>query len=179
MTNSTGKKNICLVGFMFSGKTSVGTMLAKSLKYKFVDTDFEIEKENYLRIKDIFECFGEGLFRELEHKKIVEMCNKEKQVLSIGGGAFCFERNIQVIKEKCIVFYLNASFYTILSRTTVKGIEKRPLFNDLKKAEETFRNRQKFYFKADFVIDTDNKDLKLVKKEIKSILKNLKNRPPD
>lgn len=173
ITNLVGKKNICLVGFMFSGKTSIATMLAKSLKYKFVDTDFEIEKENYLRIKDIFDCFGEALFRELEHKKIVEMCNKQKQVLSIGGGAFCFDRNIEVIKEKTIVFYLNASFETIISRTTEKGIKKRPLFNDLKKAEEIFKSRQQFYLKADFVIDTDNKELKAVKKEIKHILKTL------
>lgn len=175
-TNLAGKKNICLVGFMFSGKTSIGTMLAKSLKYKFIDTDFEIEKENYLRIRDIFDCFGEGLFRELEHKKIVEMCNKQKQILSIGGGAFCFDRNIEVIKEKCIVFYLNASFETIMSRTTEKGLEKRPLFNDLKKAEEMFKSRQKFYLKADFVINTDNKELKVVKKEIKNILKTLNKR---
>lgn len=170
-TNLSDKQNICLVGFMFSGKTTIGSLLSKSLKWHFIDTDLEIEKENLLRIKDIFEYFTESLFRQIETRKIEEICKNEKQIISIGGGAFCSAKNIKIIKDHCIVIYLKPSFDEIKKRLTKKGISKRPLFQDFEKAEKLFQERQKYYSQAHFIIDTNDKIPKDVKKEIKNILK--------
>ncbi|MFN8670745.1 MAG: shikimate kinase [Candidatus Sericytochromatia bacterium] len=164
------KKNICLVGFMGSGKTTVGKLLSKSLKFEFVDTDEKIEKENFMKIKDIFEDFGESFFRDLETKKIIELAKNKNQILSIGGGAFCFERNIKVLKENCLVFYINIPFDEIVSRLSKRQLNKRPLFHDLEKAEELFNKRQFYYQQADFILNASAKTSREIKKEIKNIL---------
>ena len=119
--------NIVLCGFMGSGKTVVGRELAKIMGVKFVDTDELIEKEQGVAIKAIFAAHGEDYFRDLEY----EMCKKVAQmkgaVVSTGGGAMTFERNVEAIKQGSKVVFLDASFDVICDR--IGNSTTRPLLD--------------------------------------------------
>ena len=144
--------NIVLCGFMGSGKTVVGKELAKIMGVKFVDTDEMIEKEQGVAVKAIFAAHGEDYFRELEY----EMCKKAAKmngvVISTGGGAMTFERNVKAIKQGSKVVFLDADFDVICDRIGNSG--NRPLFKDREKAYELFVSRRdKYLAAADYVID--------------------------
>lgn len=146
--------NIVLCGFMGSGKTVVGKELAKVMGCKFVDTDELIEQEQGVAIKAIFATHGEDYFRDLEH----EMCKKVAQmkgcVVSTGGGAMTFQRNVDAIKEGAKVVFLDASFDVICDR--IGDNTNRPLFQDKEKAKALYDERKDKYLSAsDYVINGD------------------------
>ena len=80
------KKNIVLIGMMAAGKTTIGFKLAKKLKYQFIDIDSEIEKSENQKILDIFQNKGEGYFRKVEEKTTLSHLERNRKVISIGGG---------------------------------------------------------------------------------------------
>ncbi len=145
--------NIILCGFMGSGKTVVGSELAKIMGRKFVDTDELIEEEQGVAIKAIFATHGEDYFRELEF----EMCKKigaecKNCIVSTGGGAMTFERNVEAIKNGGKIVFLDADFDTICER--IGNSNTRPLFQDREKAKALYDERKSKYLKAsDYVID--------------------------
>lgn len=144
--------NIVLCGFMGCGKTTVGKELARLTGKKFVDTDEMIEKEQGVSISDIFEATGEDYFRSLEH----EMCKKcgamKSAVISTGGGAMTFERNVEAIKKNSAVVFIDVPFETVCER--VGNAETRPLFRDKTKAKALFDSRKiKYESAADYIID--------------------------
>lgn len=145
--------NIILCGFMGSGKTVVGSELAKIMGRKFVDTDELIEEEQGVAIKAIFATHGEDYFRELEF----EMCKKigaecKNCIVSTGGGAMTFERNVEAIKNGGKIVFLDADFDTICER--IGNSNTRPLFQDKEKAKALYDERKSKYLKAsDYVID--------------------------
>ena len=146
--------NIVLCGFMGSGKTVVGKELAKILGMKFVDTDELIEKEQGIAIKAIFAAHGEDYFRDLEY----EMCKKVAQmkgaVVSTGGGAMTFARNVEAIKQGSKVVFLDASFDVICDR--IGNSTTRPLFQDREKAKRLYDERKdKYLAAADYVVNGD------------------------
>lgn len=146
--------SIVLCGFMGSGKTVVGRELAKVLGVKFVDTDEMIELEQGVAIKAIFATHGEDYFRELEH----EMCKKVAQmkncVVSTGGGAMTYQRNVDAIKQGSTVIFLDASFDVICKR--IGSSKTRPLFQDKNKAKALYDERKsKYSAAADYTIDGD------------------------
>ncbi|MGN0458674.1 MAG: shikimate kinase [Eubacterium sp.] len=146
--------NIVLCGFMGSGKTVVGKELAKIMGIKFVDTDEMIEAEQGIAIKAIFATHGEDYFRDLEF----EMCKKVAQmkncVVSTGGGAMTFERNVEAIKQGAKIVFLDASFETICDR--IGDSTTRPLFQDRVKARQLYDERKdKYISAADYIIDGD------------------------
>ena len=146
--------NIVLCGFMGSGKTVVGKELAKILGIKFVDTDELIEKEQGVAIKAIFAAHGEDYFRDLEY----EMCKKVAQmkgaVVSTGGGAMTFARNVEAIKQGSKVVFLDASFDVICDR--IGNSTTRPLFQDREKAKKLYDERKdKYLAAADYVVNGD------------------------
>lgn len=147
--------SIVLCGFMGSGKTVVGRELAKIMGCRFVDTDEMIEAEQGMAIKAIFAARGEDYFRDLEH----EMCKKVAQmkncVVSTGGGAMTYQRNVDAVKQDgSKVVFLDASFSVICDR--IGDSTTRPLFQDKKKAELLYDERKsKYLAAADFVIDGD------------------------
>ncbi len=146
--------NIVLCGFMGSGKTVVGKELAKIMGCRFVDTDELIEKEQGVAIKAIFATHGEDYFRDLEY----EMCKKVSQmkncVVSTGGGAMTFKRNVDAIKEGSSVVFLDASFPVICDR--IADNSSRPLFQDRDKAKQLYDERKdKYLAAADYVINGD------------------------
>ena len=146
--------NIVLCGFMGSGKTVVGKELAKILGVKFVDTDELIEKEQGVAIKAIFAIHGEDYFRDLEYevcKKIPEM---KGVVVSTGGDAMTFERNVEAVKQGSKIVFLDASFDVICER--IGDNTTRPLFQDREKAKKLYDERKEKYLSAaDFVINGD------------------------
>ena len=145
--------NIILCGFMGSGKTVVGKELAKIMGVKFVDTDELIEKEQGVAIKAIFAIHGEEYFRELEHNMCAKLGNTKNSVISTGGGALTFERNVEAIKAGGgKVVFLFVSFDVICER--IGDNTSRPLFQDKEKARELYDLRKdKYLAAADYVVD--------------------------
>lgn len=146
--------NIVLCGFMGSGKTVVGKELAKILGVKFVDTDELIEKEQGVAIKAIFATHGEDYFRDLEYEMCKKVAEMNGVVVSTGGGAMTFKRNVDAIKEGSKVVFLDASFDVICDR--IGDSSTRPLFQDKEKAKKLYDERKdKYISAADYVINGD------------------------
>lgn len=146
--------NIVLCGFMGSGKTVVGKELAKILGVKFVDTDELIEEEQGVAIKAIFATHGEDYFRDLEYEMCKKVAEMNGVVVSTGGGAMTFKRNVDAIKEGSKVVFLDASFDVICDR--IGDSTTRPLFQDKEKAKELYDERKdKYLSAADYVINGD------------------------
>lgn len=146
--------NIVLCGFMGSGKTVVGKELAKILGVKFVDTDELIEKEQGVAIKAIFATHGEDYFRDLEYEMCKKVAEMNGVVVSTGGGAMTFRRNVDAIKEGSKVVFLDASFDVICDR--IGDSTTRPLFQDKEKAKKLYDERKNKYLSAaDYVINGD------------------------
>lgn len=146
--------NIVLCGFMGSGKTVVGKELAKILGVKFVDTDELIEEEQGVAIKAIFATHGEDYFRDLEYEMCKKVAKMNGVVVSTGGGAMTFKRNVDAIKEGSKVVFLDASFDVICDR--IGDSTTRPLFQDKEKAKKLYDERKdKYLSAADYVINGD------------------------
>ena len=147
-------QNIVLCGFMGSGKTVVGKELAKILGVKFVDTDELIEEEQGVAIKAIFATHGEDYFRDLEYEMCKKVAEMNGVVVSTGGGAMTFKRNVDAIKEGSKVVFLDASFDVICDR--IGDSTTRPLFQDKEKAKKLYDERKdKYLSAADYVINGD------------------------
>ena len=159
MINFHSKKIMVLTGMMGSGKSIVGKNLALKLKRDFIDSDLEISKASALSINEIFDQFGEEYFRSGE-KKIIKKFLLEKNknlVLSIGGGAFIDKELRNLINNKSISIWLNASYNTLLKRLN-KNTKNRPLFfgHELKvKLQELIDQRTKYYKLAHLEIDVN------------------------
>lgn len=144
--------NIILCGFMGSGKTIVGTELSKIMGRKFVDTDELIEKEQGVAIKAIFATHGEDYFRELEWECCKKVAELKNCVVSTGGGAVTFERNVEALREGGKIVFLDADFDVICER--IGNTKTRPLFQDKQKARALYDERKaKYLAAADYVID--------------------------
>jgi shikimate kinase len=103
-------RNIILCGFMGSGKTTIGKLLAKKLRLSFLDVDDYIAQKAQMSIPDIFSRCGEAHFRDLEHDALSVLGRKGGHVLATGGGALTFERNIPPARESGRVIYINPGF---------------------------------------------------------------------
>ena len=151
-------KNIILTGFMGSGKSTIGRIIAKQLNHSyFLDTDSLIEHFENKEISEIFTNDGEEYFRNCEKRVFNWIKNDVKNaIISTGGGLPMF---IPEIKEAGIVIYLKVDFENIVNRLTNEEIAKRPLFQDLDKAKELFKKRDKIYSQlSDFIIKNNNLD---------------------
>ncbi|MCX8026728.1 MAG: shikimate kinase [Thermodesulfovibrionales bacterium] len=150
-------KNIVIIGFMGTGKTTVGKMLAQRLGFSFLDIDTEIEKTQNMTIKDIFANFGEERFREIETQTIRMIKDKSHLVIATGGGVVTKSENMNMLKENGIIVCLTASAESIFQR--VRHKQDRPLLlteNPLETIKELLKKRQDLYKKADIHIDTTN-----------------------
>lgn len=159
------KDNIVLIGFMGSGKTTVGKALAKRLHMDFLDTDEYIEKQAGKRISDIFKEDGEDYFRTLETNTLIYLRDHVKNtVFSTGGGMPLREENARLLKEIGKVYYLTAANQVIYER--VKGGTSRPLLqceNPYEKICKLMKERKPLYERAaDVMIDTNSNDLEEV-----------------
>ena len=150
-----GRKNIVLIGFMGSGKSTVGKILARKLSRKVVDTDDVIEKTAGMSIKEIFEKFGEAYFRELERKAVKKVSKLEGHIIITGGGVVLNRENMQNLRKRGIIVYLHADPEVIYER--VKKTDKRPLLNvknPIKRIKELLEFRKELYGEHDIKVDT-------------------------
>lgn len=159
------KHNIILIGFMGSGKTSVGEMLAKRMTYQFLDTDRLIEQKERVTINQIFQHKGEEYFRNIETALLTDMQSTlSHTILSTGGGMPIREQNSKLLKELGFVVYLRASTQTTVTR--LKGDRSRPLLQgeDLEeKVERMLKQRAPIYEKASHkIIATDQKTVEQI-----------------
>ncbi|WP_372744672.1 shikimate kinase [Lutibacter sp.] len=167
---------VVLLGYMASGKSAVGRLLAKELNLQFVDLDNFIEENELMSISEIFETKGEIYFRKKESEYLEKLLNfNENSIISLGGGTPCYGNNIELIAKKSKSFYLKASINTIFHRL-IGETSKRPLVATL--GEENLKEfiakhlfeRGVFYDKADFSISVDEKSIKQVVEEIKKLV---------
>ncbi len=158
--------NIAIIGFMATGKTSLGKELSKKLNINFIDTDDLIEKKMKMTITDIFEKYGEKHFREIEKISVEEVSKLEKTLISFGGGVCLDPENIETIRKTSLVILLEARPDTILERTV--NDKTRPLLEKKKKNIEKVMNKRKdsYYKAADIIIDTNNKSIIKIRDEI-------------
>lgn len=150
------KDNIILIGFMGSGKTSVGIRLSYQMRRTMIDTDKWIEQRQKMSVSEIFARCGEAAFREMETdclKALIETA--DKQIISVGGGLPVKEENRGLLKRLGLVFYLKASSEVVYER--LKGDTTRPLLqvdNPLEKIRELLAARSPIYEAcADVVLD--------------------------
>ena len=162
------KKNLVFLGMMGSGKSSIGSLIAKKLQLNFIDIDNVIENELGLSIKKIFETKGENYFRKFEEKTTLKKLKSSSTVISLGGGAFSNKEIRKEVIKNHISFWLNWSDDILLNR--IKDSKKRPLAFNSSKNEiiDLIKKRSNIYSKALYKIECDN----LTKNEIvKEILK--------
>lgn len=170
---------VILIGYMASGKSTLGKILAKKLNYGFIDLDEYIENEERMPVKDIFKIKGELYFRKAETIYLNNIINEQNDiVLSVGGGTPCYGNNMDTILQASHVtsFYLKASLNYLANRLkTKKG--KRPLLSHLKTDGELKEfigkhlfERSSYYDRANHKILIDDKSKKDIINELKSAL---------
>ena len=148
--------NVALIGFMGTGKTSVGRHVAELLGFEFLDTDELIQSRTNRTITDIFSKDGEPAFRALERQIVEELAAREKTVIATGGGLPTNPENLAALKSFALVVCLWASPEKIWDR--VKNQSHRPLLHAAdpqKKIRELLAAREPFYKQADVLINTD------------------------
>lgn len=160
--------NIVLIGFMGTGKSTVGNYLAQFLGMEVLDTDQMIEERIGMDISSIFEQYGEGFFRELEKTAVKEGARRDNVIISCGGGVVLRAENIQKLREKGRVVLLTAQPETLYNR--LKDDSTRPLLKngvDVASIDERLKQRQELYqMAADIVIQTDGKSIESIGKEV-------------
>ena len=160
--------NIVLVGFMGSGKTSVGTELSTLLGMDYIDTDDIIVKDSGISINEIFNAYGEAEFRKLERKTIEGLKDTKNTIISCGGGVVLDSTNIELLRDNGKIVWLKVSPGEILNR--LSNDDSRPLLKEsftLKGLSEILKNRLPLYENAgDIIIDTDKKNVREIAKEI-------------
>jgi shikimate kinase len=147
---------IYLTGYMTSGKSTIGPILANVIGWDFYDLDQVIEVEQSKSVVEIFEDSGEDFFRELEAKTLTRLSQLDNVIISLGGGTISSNNNFSIIKNSGKLIYLKVSPDIIYQR--IKNKINRPLFRDLvlsENSEDDFLNKIKYYEKADITINTD------------------------
>jgi shikimate kinase len=158
------RKHIILIGFMGSGKTTLGKKLARALNSPFVDSDVAIETQAGQTISKIFETRGEAHFRLLETNWIEQLSIDKPTVIATGGGMPCFNNNMQNLKNKGLVIYLQRPAKELLQRLK-NAKNKRPLLAAMKDdemlafIEEKLNEREVFYLQADVVLSREQQEL--------------------
>ena len=159
MSDRPPSTNIVLVGFMGSGKSSVGRLLATYLGFQFVDTDALIVQAAGMPISEIFAKQGEEAFRDLESQTVASLKGRRRLVIATGGGVVIREANRAILRELGFVVGLTADEETIFER--VSRNNKRPLLqtpNPRQTISELLQAREPFYRDAaEFVVDTTHK----------------------
>jgi shikimate kinase len=176
MSEQQKKKNLVfLTGFMGSGKSTIGPIIANTLGYGFVDLDRMIEHREGRKIGLIFKEDGESRFRELERSVVREYIHHSREVISLGGGTIVHDPTLALVREHGILVYLRMSSETILRR--LKSKADRPMLRDEKgdlmgieqlrlHVQKLIDQRTPYYEQADVLINTDNQRIGLTVDEL-------------
>jgi shikimate kinase len=147
------KKIIYLLGFMGSGKSTVGELLAREIGWPFIDLDTTIEAGQGATIRDIFEHVGEPFFREVERAALAEVSKTEPAVIALGGGTWTLTGNQELIRGSgATTIWLDCSLEELLQRCA--GINNRPMFRDADSFATLLNQRLPHYQLADFRVTT-------------------------
>lgn len=174
-------ERLYLTGFMTSGKSTIGPILANVIGWTFKDLDEEIVKVEGSPVVDIFSEKGEEYFRAIERKLLVEFSGYKKLILALGGGTIVSVRNLELLKETGKIVYLKSSPEMIYKR--IKNKIDRPIFRDLvlsdsakpqdfiNRIEMLLEEREPYYSSADFFIDTDKTRIGVTVDKLAKIIK--------
>lgn len=159
---------IYIVGFMGSGKTTVGRMLADEIGWRFADTDDDIEMMQRRSVTEIFTTSGEAEFRRIEQEAIKNRVWSIRRgtptVLALGGGAFTIPDTIKLLQENGITVWIDIDID--IARKRVQSSDHRPLARDPERFERLFAERRPFYSQAEFHIPAHANDSRLVVTEL-------------
>ncbi len=164
---------IFLVGFMGSGKTTVGRELAARVDTPFFDLDELIESAEKMTIREMFAQKGEPYFRKRERDLLRSTRHLESAIVATGGGTFTFDENIQFIQSEGLSIYLSAPY--ALLRARIGSKEDRPLFRDDVSTHELYANRIRYYRMADIAVDIreDETPVEIVERLVLELPKNV------
>lgn len=168
--SALGSRVVCLTGFMGSGKTTVGRLLAAQLAWRFLDLDEDIEQQAGLPITQIFQQRGEPAFREMEHSCLVRALGWAREsnanaILALGGGTFAQARNHDLLRapytpphpaaasqpNRIVIIWLDCSTDALLRRCVL--MDNRPMFRDEAGFRKLYEERLPYYQQADFRVD--------------------------
>ena len=162
---------IYLVGFMGSGKTTIGRLLAQELGWKFVDLDDDVEADQKKPIAEIFEQQGEAVFRTIETAMLKSRVRTIERgiptVLALGGGASVQPGNFELVENNGITIFLDCPLDRALRR--VSGLQHRPLARDAERFTQLYHSRHSLYQMADYRIAIDSDDPQMALKAILSL----------
>lgn len=167
MDNARKIRNLALVGFMGTGKSSVGRLVADVLHFTFLDTDDVIKARAGMSIAEIFEHQGEPAFRDWERRIVDELTRRHRTVIATGGGLPANEANLASLKTHSLVVCLWASPEKILER--VRHQTHRPLLNEpepLAKIRDLLAQREPYYRQADVLVNTEMRSLREVAQQV-------------
>ena len=139
------------------GKSTIGRLIAKKLKAKFIDVDKVIEKNEKMSIKKIFDYKGEKYFRKIEEKITFKVLKNKNAVIALGGGAFINDEIREKVLKSCISVWLKLNLEKLIAR--YKRNNRRPLLNKKKletDVKKIYQSRKKIYSLANFKINCDN-----------------------
>ena len=160
------KENLVFLGMMGSGKSSIGSIIAKRLNLNFIDIDKEIENEIGISIKRIFETKGESYFRKFEEKITLKKLRLKPAVVSLGGGAFMNKNIKKEVLKNHLSFWLSWDTKILIKR--IKNSKKRPIAFNSSEEEltELIKKRSNLYSKALYEIKCDNLSKNEIAKKI-------------
>jgi shikimate kinase len=173
---TTGSHRVYIIGFMGSGKSTAGKKLALLLGWSFIDLDKKIEEHAGRTISEIFSQHGENFFRNLETEVLKSLKSQTNTVISTGGGTPCHGGNMDYMLETGLTLYLKLTPGQLKSRLSGSKNE-RPLIKDLDKdtlqsfIEEKLACREKWYKRAEIILEGIDLDINLLLTLIKSRLK--------
>lgn len=165
--------NIILVGYMGSGKTTLGRKLASRLGLTFIDTDKRIGEEEDMTISEIFAHYGEAHFRELEKKLIIQLKKENNLLISTGGGMPCFNQLMKELNTMGTTIYLKRPAKELAERV-LNSKKKRPLTDGKSKEElvtymeEMLKNREQFYGQAHIIADREIQNITSLEMMVKA-----------
>lgn len=149
---------IYLVGFMGSGKSTIGRLLAEEIGWSFVDLDDEIERSTGLSISSLFELNGEADFRRIEYQILQQLVQRIERgqpfVVALGGGAFAQSKNHDLLENNGVTIWLDCPL-PLLERRVARH-EHRPLARDIEKFRGLFQQRRQSYSKANYRVEVDD-----------------------
>lgn len=164
--------NIILVGFMGTGKSAAGKLLARRLRWSFLDLDRMIEEKAGRSVPEIFHRDGEAGFRKRERRAVKSLSRRRSTVIATGGGVMLDDENVRTLKKLGRVICLSARPEMVLQRTAA-SLASRPMLrgaDPLARIEELLSLREPFYAKADATIDTSSRSIEEVVQEILAFL---------
>jgi shikimate kinase len=167
MTETRSIHNLALIGFMGTGKSVVGRVVADLLHFTFLDTDHVIEARAGKAISQIFAQDGEPAFRELERRIVEELTRRERTVIATGGGLPADPGNMASLKSHALVVCLWASPEAIYER--VRGHDHRPLLNEpdpLGRIRALLAAREPHYRQADVLVNTEMRSVREVAQHV-------------